>query len=77
MLALAGYDERTLAEVEGEVHDWFFDVADVRYDRARGEVVVPFRRWSYEQARPVPRRRLRAALRRTPTRSRTTRRRGC
>ncbi len=50
-----------LAEVEAEIHDWFFDLADVEYDRTARRVVVPFRRWSYEEASPLP-----AAKRRWP-----------
>ena len=54
MLRVSAYDEAALAEVEGGIHDWFFDLADVRYDRAARQVLIPFRRWSYEQARRLP-----------------------
>jgi hypothetical protein len=42
-----------LARIDAEIHDWFFDLADVRLDDARSELVVPFRRWSYREARIV------------------------
>ena len=54
MLQISAYDELALAAVEAEIHDWFFDTADIRHDRPGGQVEVPFRRWSYEQARPLP-----------------------
>ena len=54
MLHLRARDEDVLTEVEGEVHDWFFDLADVTHDRTERRVVIPFRRWSYDEARPLP-----------------------
>lgn len=55
MLQLSAYDEAGLTRIESEIHDWYFDLADVTHDRAAGRVVVPFRRWSYELARPLER----------------------
>ena len=52
---MAAYDERALAEVEGEVQPWFFDLEDVSHDPAAGEVLVPFRRWAHDQARRLTR----------------------
>ncbi len=48
-------DQRALARIEGELHDWYFDVADVVHQPVQRSVVIPFRRWSYEQAQPVER----------------------
>ena len=53
MLRIAAHDEPALAAVEAEIHDWFFDLADIHHDRAAGQVLIPFRRWSYEEARPL------------------------
>jgi hypothetical protein len=46
-------DPDALDEVSGEIHDWFFDIEDVDFDPAHGVLSVPFRRWSYEEARTV------------------------
>ena len=60
MLRLEVTDPSRLEQVSGEVHDWFYDLDDVVYDPWRAELVIPFRRWSYEEARPAgPRRGLR------------------
>ena len=67
VLQISAYDEPALAQVEAELHDWFFDLPDVRHDREAEQVVVPFRRWSYDLARPLTspdRKTLRSALRR-------------
>jgi hypothetical protein len=53
VLRLSAHDESALADVEAEIHDWFFDLADVHHDSAAGQVLIPFRRWSYEQALPI------------------------
>jgi hypothetical protein len=51
-----------LERITREVHDWFFDVDDVKFDTRRSEVVVPFRRWSTDEARVVDRSLFRRAL---------------
>jgi hypothetical protein len=47
-----------LDRVTGEIHDAFFDLDDVAFDRDAGQVVIPFRRWSYDEARRVKQSRL-------------------
>jgi hypothetical protein len=47
-----------LEEVTGEIHDAFFDIDDVVFDRDLAQVVIPFRRWSYDEARRVKQGRL-------------------
>ncbi len=54
MLDLTASTPEQLAAVEGEVHDWFFDLEDVRHDTARRRVAIPFRRWDYDEARELP-----------------------
>ncbi len=53
MLRLRVTETADLDSVCGEIHDWFFDVDDVRFEEQRSEVVIPFRRWSTEEARVV------------------------
>jgi hypothetical protein len=53
MLRLRVTRAEDLEWVAGEIHDWFFDVDDVKFDATRSEAVVPFRRWSTEEARVV------------------------
>ncbi len=53
MLNLAVTDASALDEVSGEIHDWFFDVEDIAFDRQAAALTIPFRRWSYEEARLV------------------------
>jgi hypothetical protein len=55
MVRLEVTDPARLDEVSGEIHDWFYDLDDVVYDPWRAELVIPFRRWSYDEARPAPR----------------------
>lgn len=43
--------------VSGEIHDSFFEADDIRFDEAASELTVPFRRWSYEEARVMRRER--------------------
>jgi hypothetical protein len=49
VLSILATDADALREVAGEVHDWWFDVDDVTF--ARGEVVIPFRRYEREHVR--------------------------
>jgi len=42
-----------LDEITGQIHDAFFDLDDVRFDRDVGQLVIPFRRWSYDETRRV------------------------
>jgi hypothetical protein len=53
MLFLHATTPDGLAEAAGEVHDSFFDVDDVSFDAAARVVVVPFRRWEYDERRPA------------------------
>jgi hypothetical protein len=53
MLSLMITDAADLDEVNGEIHDWFFDIEDVAFDRQAAELTIPFRRWSYEEARLI------------------------
>ena len=53
MLRLQATRAEDLERITGEIHDWFFDVDDVTFDAGRSEVVVPFRRWSTDEARVV------------------------
>lgn len=55
VLSIVARDQRALARIEGELHDWYFDLADVVHQPVQRSVVIPFRRWSYEQAQPVGR----------------------
>jgi hypothetical protein len=50
VLQLSASDNDGLRDVTGEIHDWFFDLEDVNHDAAARMVVIPFRRWSYEEA---------------------------
>lgn len=43
--------------ISGEIHDSFFDADDIRFDEAASELTIPFRRWSYEEARVIRRER--------------------
>jgi hypothetical protein len=53
MLFLHATTPDGLAEAAGEVHDSFFDVDDVAFDAVSRVVVVPFRRWEYDDRRPA------------------------
>jgi len=46
-------DRQDLHRVNAEIHDWFYDIEDIAFDPARSELTIPFRRWSYEEARLV------------------------
>jgi hypothetical protein len=37
-------DRAALAQINDLIHDYFFNVADVVYDRHAGQVIVPFAR---------------------------------
>lgn len=54
MLDLTASTPDQLAVVEGELHDWFFDPEEVRHVAHLQQVVIPFRRWDYSQARELP-----------------------
>ena len=54
MLAVTATDPSELDRINDEVHDWFYDPDDVRFDRQSSEVVVPFRRWNRAEAQVVP-----------------------
>lgn len=49
MLNLTITDVADLDEANGEIHDWFFDIEDIAFDRQAAELTIPFRRWSYEE----------------------------
>lgn len=57
MLAITVTSAWDLHIVDGQIHDWFFDADDIRFDAESEELTIPFRRWSQEQARVVRRRR--------------------
>lgn len=46
-------DAADLDEVTHEIHDWFFEIEDIAFDRQAAELTIPFRRWSYEEARLI------------------------
>lgn len=58
MVHLVVTDSAQLGLVTAELHDWFYDLEDVAFEASRRQLVVPFRRWDYEQARVLERRRL-------------------
>lgn len=53
MLNLTVTDATDLDQANGEIHDWFFDIEDIAFDRQGAELTIPFRRWSYEEARLI------------------------
>jgi len=53
LLSLRATDSAGLLEVTGEIHDWYFDTDDIAFDPLAAELAIPFRRWSYEEARVV------------------------
>lgn len=46
-------DPDALDEISGEIHDSYFDIEDVDFDAAQRVLTIPFRRWSYEEARLI------------------------
>lgn len=53
MLEIIATDAPRLNEIEGEIHDWFFDLDDIQFDSGTGKIVIPFRRWDYDERRLI------------------------
>jgi hypothetical protein len=42
MLRVVVTDPDRLDKIDGEIHDWFFDLDDISLDRTRAEPTIPF-----------------------------------